>query len=384
MPHVLHRHIQLHRLHYTEMNELYASLSLHAFASGLVAIFVPIYLYNLNFSITVIAVFFIIGNLTKCLIYRPTAAMAGRFGPKHVLLASYILTFIYTLLLFLLPERQWLLYPAALMHGLSAGVFWLSRHIDTASVISSERPTMEYSRLQILSLIAASSAPLFGGLIAAFFGIKYSLLGSGLVLLLAMYPLLKTLEPVLSANTLLPLFKTAPPKHLLANFAMNFQSIVAVLVWPLFIFLVVMSYEKVGIIASASLLLIVVVTWVSGKWGDRGKNAQILRVGSILRSGVHITRGFARSFTSALGVNVLGDVTDTLASVPYAVRYYESARRYGVAAYLIDMEVAGDIGKMIMWGLLIGFTLAFGLQTAMVLIFCLAAVLTPLLSLIEE
>lgn len=384
MPQYLHHHIKLHHLHYTEMNELYISLSIYAFSVGLVGIFVPIYLYSLGLSIGVMASYFIAIYLTKMVIYRPTAALAARFGPKHVLVISYFLSFGYTVLLYFLGESLWLLYPAAVMGGLAHGMFWLSRHIHTATVISSRHPTAQYSTLQIFSLVAASSAPLVGGFIASFYGIQYALLGSGLGLLVAIYPLFKTLEIVTPSKARLPLLKSAPTKHLVANFAMNLQSIVAILIWPLFIYLVVMSYEKVGIIASASLFLIVGVTWVSGWLGDRGKNTRILHIGSNLRSLVHIARGFSRTFAFALGVNVLGDVTDTLASVPYAVRYYENARSHGIAAYLVDMEIVGDISKILAWGILYVGSLALGLHAGIIITFIVAAVVTPFLRLIEE
>lgn len=383
MPEYLHHHLKLHRLHFTEINELYSSLSVYAFATGLAGIFVPIYLYNLGYSITVIASFYIVSFLFKIIVYKPTIAIVTHFGPKHALLLSYLLTLCYTILLFWLAKNPWLLYPAASLGGLAHGIFWLSRHIDTATVISDKSPTTQYSNLQIFSLTASSSAPLLGGIIATMYGIAYTLLGSAIGLLVAAYPLFKTLEPIVPTKAKLALFRTAPLKHLVANFAMNSQSIIAILMWPLFIFMIVMSYDAVGLISSASLVLIILITWFIGRMGDRGKNNQLLRLGSNSRSAVHLARGFAGSFPAVLGVNILGDITDTLASVPYAVRFYEGARQYGIASYLLDMEIVGDVAKIVMWSLLAVTSMWLGLQTALIVMFLLAAAFMPFLHLIE-
>lgn len=384
MSHYLHYHLRLHRLHYTEMNELYASLTLRAFAFGLVGIFVPIYIYNLGFSIAALAIFFIIDDIFRTIMYAPAAKLVARFGPKHLLIASYLLTFGYTILLFLLPESRWLLYPTAAFAGVGAAMFWMACHIDTATVINAKRPTSEYGWIRNLTSMAAALAPLVGGLIASTYGIQYTLLGAAFGLLVAVYPLLKTLEPAVPQRDVrLPLFKTAPRRHLAANFAMNFQSSVAILLWPLFIFLVVMSYESVGIIASASLLLLLVVTWVIGRLGDRGKNSQVLKIGSGSRSVVHLARAFTGSFAGVLGVNMLGDVTDALAAVPYSVRFYEAARRSDIAAYLVDMEIVGGFGKTAAWIAFLIATFFVSLPAALIITFVLAAAATPFLRLIE-
>lgn len=383
MPQYLHDHIKLHRIHFSEVNELYISLSLRAFAIGLVGIFVPIYLLVLGFSLNLIAGFFIVMFGIKALIHPLTAWMSARYGPKHIVVFSYIASFIYIMMLFVLPQYMWLLYPAALIGGVADGWFWLARHIDWAAVAGRKKASSEYSWLLIFSNIAMAMAPLVGGVVASAFGIGYALLGAGAGLLLAIYPLLKTLEPAVPRSTNLSLFKVAPWQHLAANFAMNFQSVVSVLFWPIFIYLIVLSYDTLGVIASASLLLVLLTTWFLGRLGDGGKNTQVLKSGTRLRTLVHIARVPVQSFPAAMAVNVVGDVTDMLASAPYSIRYYEAARRHGIVAYLVDMEIVGDIAKAASWALLWGLYALFGLSAALIITFVLAAVLMPLLRWIE-
>jgi MFS family permease len=383
MPEYLHQHLKVHHPHFTQINELYASISLYVFSFGLVGIFVPIYIYNLGFSIPRLAAYFVILELTRAILSPMAALLVKKFGPKHMLILSFILMFCYVLILYSLPQAEWLLYAASVVGGGALCVFWMARHIDLASVISSKQPTSQFTTLLIFSYVAQAMSPLIGGVIATNYGIGYGFLVAGFGLLLASYPLLASLEPHIPGKTDIRLFRTAPKKHLLASFAMNAQGSVGILIWPLFIFLAVETYQDVGIITSFSLLLTLVLLKFLGKAGDQGQNSIVLKIGSYLRSIVHTARFLAKSFLSAFGVNVLGDLTDSLASVPYAIRFYEGARKYGVTAYLTDMETIGNLGKALPWITILIVGAHFGLKNAIIVTFAIAAVLTPLMRLIE-
>lgn len=379
MPQHLHDHIKLHSLHYTEMNELYISLSLRAFSVGLVGIFLPIYLYNLHLSILSFALFFMVLFGVKIFVHPISARLAARFGTKHILVLSYFLTFTFIIMLFWLPQYLWLLFPAAILGGISDSTFWLVRHIDYAAVANESKASTEYSVLLIFSNVAASLSPLIGGFIAGYYGIGYALLAAGAGLLAASYPLFKTLEPAVPRKTHLRWLRTAPRRHLAANFAMNFQSMTSVYFWPLFIFLIVRSYQGVGLIASVSLLLLIVAAWHLGKEGDRGKNIQILKIGTRLRIGLHSARFLAQSFPAAMIINIFGDITDLLTSMPYSVRFYQAARQHDISAYLLDMETVGDAGKVVSWAVLLTASIFFSLEVALIVCFFLSAAIMPML-----
>lgn len=383
MSQYLHHHLKLHHLHFTEINELYISLSLQAFSMGLIGIFVPLYLYVLNYSLASIALYFIVFSTIKMLAFPLSTYLVMQLGPKHIMMLSYAYMFLYIVLLYVLPQYPNGFFPAAIIAGICSGLFWMARHIDMASIMSQKTPTTEISNLLIAITVAQAFAPLIGGVIATTYGIEYTLLGTAIGLLLAMYPLRKTLEPVIPQEYHLKLFKTAPLRHLIANSAMNAQSNVSTYIWPLYIFLVVSTYQNVGLIASASLVLVVILLHILGKLGDRGKNHQMLKIGSRLRSVVHAGRTLTQSFAAVLGVNILGDITDTITSVPYAVHFYGNAKKYGAPNYLTDLEIIGSVGTIIIWGVLFIAASLTDQKTALIITFILAALLMPLLRLIE-
>ncbi len=286
-------------------------------------------------------------------------------------------------MLYLLPTNPQALFPAAVMGGLASVMFWMARHIDFATVINTQNTTSKFSTLLIFLTVVQALAPLIGGVLATHYGIHYVFLGSSVGLLIAIFPLIKTPEPIVPRKTRIRILRTAPVRHMIANFAVNAQGIVGAFQWPLFIFLVVKTYQDVGIVSSASLLIIIALLHFMGKIGNQDKNTRMLKLGSNFRSLVHISRTFTQSFTAALGINLLGDITDTLVSVPYAARFYGGARKYDIPAYLVDMEIAGGLGKMFIWIILLLGSQIFNLQTTIIITFITAALLMPLLRLIE-
>lgn len=383
MPQYLHHHLKLHHLHFTEINELYVSLSLQSFALGLVGIFVPIYLYSLNISINALAIFFIILFFTSIITYPIAAKMTSYFGPKHIIALSYVILFCYVLFLFLLSEMTILIYPTAITGGIGAGMFWIARHIDFAAVINNKNTINKFSNLQIFYILAQATSPFIGGVIATNFGIGYGFLTAAIGLIFAIYPLLRTPEPIVPRKTYIKPMRTAPARHLIANFAMNTQSTVGLYTWPLFIYLTVGTYQNVGIIATISLILSVFVLHKIAQFGSPKRIDKILNFGIILRTITHLLRRFANSFSMALGTNMLGDTTDALVSVPYAARFYKGARKYDIPAYLTDMEIAGGLGKISVWIVVMAVSLKYGLKTGLMVSFIQAALILPLIKFIE-
>jgi MFS family permease len=383
MPQYLHHNLKLHHLHFTGVNALYISLSLQAFSSGLIGIFVPIYIYTLGFTPATVALFFIVSILTSIIIYPISAKLVNLLGPQHIIALSYCFLFCYTLLLFLLPGNNLILYPAAILGGAGTGMFWMARHIDFAAVISNKSTIKKLSTLLIFSITAQALSPFIGGVIATQFGIGYGLLATAIGLLIAIYPLLKTPEPFVPRKTKIQLLRTAPVPHMVSVFAMNAQGNVGLYTWPFFIYLVVNTYQNVGIISSASLIACILLLHSVGRTKTQSDSIKVLNMGLGTRSIVHLIRIISKTFSLTLVTNLLGDITDILVSVPYTADFYRNARKYDIEAYLVDMEIAGSLGKISVWMVLMFGSMAFDLRTGLIFTFIFASLLMPFIKLLE-
>ena len=122
MPHNIFPHF--HFLRNRELNELYTSIAIRAFAISLIGIFIPIFLYQLNYSFSQIFLFFGLIALFNLIFLFPSAKFASKYGLKHGMLLSIPFLIVFFLLLFSLDDFNWpLTFIAALVATIILAVF---------------------------------------------------------------------------------------------------------------------------------------------------------------------------------------------------------------------------------------------------------------------
>lgn len=385
MPHIFYSHLLSHRMHYTEMNELYISLSMRALAIGVAGLFVPIYLYGLGYSLTMIALFFLISSVSRFGTEFISAAMVSRFGPKHVMIISFAFLMAFFLSLYAIPLSEVFFYVAAVLLAFEMGLFWISNHAHMTFNRSSKSASTQVGVTLVLRKMFGAVGPLFGGVIAAIFGVEYILLVATAVLACAMYPLLKTEDRRSKTVFELRNFKFIPPwrSDAISQIANQFDLAVTTQLWPLYMFLALGAFDQVGLILSASIVVGVLLTFYVGKFGDKGLNKAILKAGAIFKSLIHLLRVLSQSFFGFLSVSLLNDMSQTLISGPHTESYYERADDDNdTFNYIIAFSLMSAFAKTMFWLLLVMLTLFFATMTVFIFGFFLAAAATLFIPLI--
>ncbi len=110
-----HHHVHAHGLHLikSELQEVYLNLIIQSFALSLIAIFVPIYLIKLGYSLNQ-ALVFVMVELGMLSFFTPFAvSLAKRFGFKHVILYRAPLIVLYFIALYALNSVKIPIYAIA-------------------------------------------------------------------------------------------------------------------------------------------------------------------------------------------------------------------------------------------------------------------------------
>src|SRR3989338_5630578 len=92
------------RLSY-QVRELYLSVSIVTFAVAMVAIFEPIYLYQLGFSLRQILLFYLAVYVLYLVFVPLGAKFARRFGYEKAILVGSPFLALYYIFLFLIPQN---------------------------------------------------------------------------------------------------------------------------------------------------------------------------------------------------------------------------------------------------------------------------------------
>ena len=370
-------HIQKHlidRAKHTELNEIYWAVSLKTFAISFVMIFIPIYLYNLGYTFLQIFLFFAALYFFIAITNELSARVIIKIGPKHTMALSFPLLVFFLWLLLTLPYYKWNLFLLAFVWGFEMAFFWMSYHIDFSKAKHKKTCASELSRIEVLCTIFGAIAPFIGGFIASRFDISFTFLISIIFIVLASLPLFKTGEPHI--KNYIDMKKIQPKKiykDLISYIGMGIDFSAMTVIWPLFVFLLVKTYELVGAIESIALLLMVFITLIVGKLADHEDKQKLLKRGGFVNGSIWLVKAFSQTGLQVLMFNILNAITFPFLKLPFFSEFYLHADEEARIEYILWMERAVNLGRSVLFLFLAFLSLYFDIKIVLIISFILAA-----------
>lgn len=332
---VLEHHHEQSFLLNRELNELYISVAIRAFAFALINVFIPIYLFELGFSLKMILVFFAGYSLVRAAAKIPAVKFGARFGFKHMILFSVPLTLIAFLLFYALPGHPWLLWLIVFVYGIATSFYWVGYHFDFATSSNHKNRGMQVGFAKVAQIFGAAIAPFIGGVVLTFFG----------------FHMLFIIGAVLLFCSAIPLFFSADSheqvdvhfSHILHE-QLSWESLsfvgfgiergVLLFIWPIVLFSILGDVEQVGFVASLSLIASVVTTIFVGKFVNRNPR-KFLRIGSILSSFGWAFRSFATSIGQLAIVDLFYGMSRVFVDVPFDVLSMDKATKTNKLRFIV-------------------------------------------------
>lgn len=334
----MHSHYHIPRLQ--TLPSLFAAHTATSIVSGMVGIFIPIYLLNLGYSLS--AVLFIIAGIyfanIPFRIFGPRALV--RYGANKCMIAGMISGMFFLLLLAGAKTTPWLLAPAAVASG-AQSLYWLGFHTTFSELITTHRVGRVVGAASIITLASTSLSPALGGVIAGVFGPPALYVAAAVLLATAVVFLLGAKNKVHPRTFD---WHRLPIRKLWRDFLASSSDGVVVndiegVVWPLFVFLLIPSYVGVGALSAVIVLTSALVTlYVAHREETKGE-LRYLRTGVGIYSLTNILRTIASSTLGIFGVNFLVGAGRSFIDVAYSSRYYENSRRHAPVEYIVAMEL---------------------------------------------
>lgn len=381
----------LERRHYwryidfSEMAELYTSMLLRTLGLSLIGIFIPIYLYKNGYQIDEIILFFVVMFAVRLIYSVPVGWLVGKIGPKHVMLLSTLMQIASLLQLLTLVEYGWPLWTIAVTWSAALSMFFIAYHVDFSKVMHIDHGGKELGYMTIIDRAGNILGPLVGGVIATVFGAQYTIAGAIVILTLAVVPLFLSAEPTKVNQSIT--FRHLNYRRLIYDFSSwsgsAVESMASQLLWPLFVAATIFTvnvYASIGLVTSIGMVAAMFAAHGIGKLIDKRKGGILLKWSTIASVCAQLLRPFVTGFG---GVALMNSVTDFTASgyrLPHAKGFYDRADSlpgYRIA-YIVMMENAGDIVRVIMLLALWGVALTWGGVVALKVGFIVAGCLTLL------
>lgn len=358
--HLAQHHI--FRVKNTEINQIYKVMSIRSFITALISIFIPIYLLRLGFSLQSVILFYLQMFFGEALLEYPSALSLAKLGPKHNIAFSLPFLILHFWLLWTIPQFHWNIIWIALTGSITLSFFWQGYHYDFSVAKTKKKAGKEISRMYLIMAVLGAVAPFLGGVIATKFGFN-GLFGLVTALMaFAILPLFKSEDKRLNRKFDLKKLKFSKMlgREVAAYAGSGFEGSTGVNLWPILGFLILGSYEKVGLATSLGLLLTIVVTYWVGKRSDAVNKCKYIRVGSFLTGTIYIVKAFVENIGQVIGLNILTSVTHSIYLSPFVAEYYLHADEESRNEYIFLMETAVDIARIIFFGIiyLLGFILS--------------------------
>ena len=342
------------RIHNTELNEMYAVMSLRSFLLCMVGLFSSIYLYTLHFSIQEIFLTELIMFSTEAVCEIFVSQIIIKYGPKHSMGFGMPVLAVYYWLLFSLPVYHWPIWFFSGVAGISIALFWQAYHYDFSRSKKNNSASSDVSKLYIFIAVAAAIAPFIGGTIASKFGFQVLLGIATIGFLLAAIPLLWVGEKHKPVNFKLSRLKDKQlGREMMAYAGSGIEGSAGGTIWPLFTFLILGSTQAVGFVTSLALILTVVITYYVGKRGDRVNKKKYIQTGGIFVALSYFARVFVSTMTHVVILNLISNASHSIYTSPFVAEYYEHADENSRAEYLFIMELTTDIARILFFGVLV-------------------------------
>jgi MFS family permease len=362
-----------------EMRELYQFSLLFSFASALILIFEPIFFYKLGLGLSTIALYYAIHYTLYVVLLPLGAKFAASFGTERSLTFSLPIFVLYFLSLAAIPDFPRCFWLALVLLTLHKIFYWPAYHAALAKQGDGGNRGTELSWLTVLRFGVGVAGPLIGGLIAASFGFQALFLLTAVTVLISAAPLLKTREhyrPVTFSyrEPWRALVVKRNRGMVLAMMGMG-ENLIDLVFWPIFMFIVLGSADKVGVISAATTAVMAFVGFGIGEMADRFSRRSLLRLHLPFMVVGYLFRPLAVSPLGILLTDTLNKLAYIGVNLPMLYRLYEQARGSGYLKYATAFEMVLAIAKAITaWFLvwLFAVTVPF---TALTLTFILSALL---------
>lgn len=343
------------------LREVYWAMSVHTFAFGLLAIFVPIYLYGLGFSLRQILFFYTTYYIFSSASEYVAGRLASRFGVNHIFSLSFPLTAIGLFFLLTIHNLHWHLWLLALAMAFPNGLFWVPYDDEFSKSKHKKTAGSEIGKLAILVSLFGALAPMIGGIVAEQFGFSMVIVICMCLLLAAMLPIFKRRDMIKKEPLNMRAFLAKDNiKNAIAYGGYGFEGNASNVVWPLFLFLIVGEYKQVGFIATMSLLAAIIVTLFIGKMSDKHDKKKLLKTGTFLNFSTGVGRTVVTTASAAYVASMLSAISHIFVFIPFISKFFLNADRDRRTEYVVGMEMSTDFIRAIYFLILFGATFFFG------------------------
>ncbi|MBI4162575.1 MAG: MFS transporter [Candidatus Aenigmarchaeota archaeon] len=328
----------------TELDELYASSVVRHLAMAIINIFIPIYLYQIGYSIPIILLFYAVKSLFHACFSHIAAKSSIKIGVKKTILISAPLLIAYYLLLTQVSIFG-ILILAAILLGISDALYWTPFHVY---FIKSSDWKNRGKQVGIYDMLANGSAfvgPLIGVALFALYGFDAMFVVASGMIFASTMPLFFT-KDVRPKNNYK--FSSIDEHLVAASIGNGLRSFCDEIIWPLFVFLTLGSLALFGYLAAFGMLVSLIVIAIASVLADKHRKKKMLVVASTTESVFWVIKSILSTLQQFVIVEGFFRVVQIIRWLPFqAMCYNRAAAAKSPLQSIVQREVGIHLGFVI-------------------------------------
>ena len=362
---------------------LYSGRMVLRIAGALLGLFVPIFLYELfNLNLKYVIYYYLIGNLLYGFSVAWGAKYLDKVGLRRSLRISIFWGAIYYFIFYLLDQTSsdsdWLLVLIILsvvfltIHRL---MYWIPLHTDLAKFTNKKNRARQLSLMEATTVFLGAIMPLLAGWILFRHSYDILFLIAIIVYFISFIPFstLPKIKEVFSwtyLQTWKEFFSRRRRKTVLAYAGDGAESVVGVVIWPIFIWeLLAGNYFEVGALSSLIVVVTIILQLFAGRFVDLSSKKRVLQFGTLFYASGWIIKIFIATAFQIFIASTYHNLARIFTRTPFDTLNYEKAADQGhyIDEYTVIHEMAVQFGKALMSVFILILILFFSVQWTFIL-----------------
>lgn len=386
--HKYHQEFHLSKFIHNKYNDLVIADTFRVVALSLAALFIPIFLLGIGYSVLEICYYELALFITSIFTHYVVLKHLPNWGVKRSLIVSYLLTMVFYITLYfsdvLISDFGKLIFLlfVAIFNVIPTTLYWSAHHVFFLNSTDGKNDGKKLGIIMGVPTILCIASPFIGSILITKFNFYGVFIVSIVLMIFASWIL--TFSRDIKTESHLEIEKIIDKKFMRKNLIFALQGIgysATSFIWPVFLFLMSIKLISLGFLYLFSNIVAAATTYLGGKKADSKGSRHIGRVGATGHGLSLIFRALSTTLFTMTAFQTMGGFFGGLLQVALDSSFFKRSHK-DVANSIMNREFYMYLGRIVLVLILIINLLIFSQINAFVITLVIAGLTTFTLNII--
>ena len=344
---------------------MYWNIFLRGLGVAMMGLFTPVFIFLIGKEggvvegLRLVLVYLFLQRLGIFLLATRTGKIVARLGFRNSLLLGSVFLILYYLVPAIWGGEVWVVYVMAFLSVWAIPFYWLARHSILSMDGKRKRRGKETGMMALLDRGAAILSPVVGGFILGLFGFRVLFILGGVIVLFSSLPPFfmshHKKDGEISWKSFVTWSKDKSNKHRVRGFwGESWEGVISAFFWPIYIYLVVGSFQVLGGMISTVLLVSSLMVFLAGKMFDKQRSKGGLEdekaywfAGGLVAA-LRVMRAVFASFWGVFGLDMVTKIISPYYRIPFTSYIYSMGENGKTLKIYVYRSIVYSLGIVIL------------------------------------